>query len=286
MAAGIVTLHSGSHTIFVTENSQRVKLRSIHTIGGGVERCRAIFGGSLPLFGFFGIAEDFFADDAFSGFVEIFIQGRFDLKEFWPEGAVDERGRGSQDDGRIALARVAVGVQAISAAERQKEPPVPTIREPEVHFDGFFGSLRGGDGGPNPLDGGLGCIALSGSGCAFKEGCYLAEFLAEFLFCGQKDGPWGLGVNEVGSLMTKRILSPGRSERAFRRHSGVVLSRPCARKKAQETGLGDYFLVREKENADPSTHHPQPPPQRRRPVAGDPGTEERLGPRSLRMTDF
>ena len=37
-------------------------------------------------------------------------------------------------------------------------------------------------------------------------------------------------------------------------------------------------------NAGPSTHHPQPPPQRRRPVAGDPGTERRLGPYSLRMT--
>ena len=37
-------------------------------------------------------------------------------------------------------------------------------------------------------------------------------------------------------------------------------------------------------NADPSTHHPQTPPQRRRPVAGDPGTEVRLGPLSLRMT--
>ena len=33
-----------------------------------------------------------------------------------------------------------------------------------------------------------------------------------------------------------------------------------------------------------STHHPRTPPQRRRPVAGDPGTEKRSGPLSLRMT--
>jgi len=30
-----------------------------------------------------------------------------------------------------------------------------------------------------------------------------------------------------------------------------------------------------------STHHPRTPPRRRRPVCGGPGTERRLGPRSL-----
>jgi len=61
-------------------------------------------------------------------------------------------------------------------------------------------------------------------------------------------------------------------------------ARPCS-----VGGSGDghpasvcYEILRKTE-ADPSTHHPRPPPRRRRPVCGGPGTEKRSGPLSLLM---
>ena len=130
--------------------------------------------------------------------MEVLVQGGLDLEKLRPERTIEEGSGRSEHDCRVALARVAVGVQAVSAAERGKEAAVPAIGKPEVHFDGLFGSFCGGDGGTNSLDGGLGGVSLAGCGGTFKDGCDLAESLAEFLFGGQWMGFRGLGVDGVG----------------------------------------------------------------------------------------
>ena len=61
------------------------------------------------LFCFFRNAEDFFADDALCGFIEIFVEGTFYFQKLRPQDVVDERYRGTQDNGGIALARITVG---------------------------------------------------------------------------------------------------------------------------------------------------------------------------------
>jgi len=141
--------------------------------------------------------------------VEVLVQGGLDLEKLRPERTIEEGSGRSEHDCRVALARVAVGVQAVSAAERGKEAAVPAIGKPEVHFDGLFGSFCGGDGGTNSLDGGLGGVSLAGCGGAFKEGCDLAESLAEFLFGGQWMGFRGLGVDGVGGAWEQRRFYRG-----------------------------------------------------------------------------
>jgi hypothetical protein len=139
----------------------------------------------VPLFRLRRISEDLFSDNALCRFVQILIQCVLDLEKLRPEGAVDERRRSAQYDCGMPLAWIPVRLESVTSAERDKEAPIPEIREAKIHFDRLFGLPRSTERGTNPIDGGRCRISFSRSRGTFKKGRNLAQFLTKFLFSGQ-----------------------------------------------------------------------------------------------------
>src|SRR5580704_5417557 len=126
-----------------------------------------------PLFWLLGISEDLFANDPFRRFVKVCVEGFLDLKKLRPEGLVDERSGGSQNDCGMTLARIPVGLEAVAAAQCSKQTPAPAIGQRELHLDRAFGLLGSLEGSENSI-GGCRCgVSLTHSRGTLEESGYL-----------------------------------------------------------------------------------------------------------------
>jgi hypothetical protein len=86
----------------------------------------------------------------------------------------------------VALPLVAIGVQAITTAERGKEAALPAIRQGELDFGGAFRFRERSQRRFDALDGCGSGVAFSGSCGPFKERGDLAELLAQLFFGSQR----------------------------------------------------------------------------------------------------
>jgi len=81
----------------------------------------------LPLLCLATVLEDLFPDDPLGSLVQVCPQGFGQLGELRPEDVVGKAGHDHQGHGGAALASLAIGIQAVAAAECQEELQVPTI---------------------------------------------------------------------------------------------------------------------------------------------------------------
>lgn len=118
---------------------------------------------------FFGVAINFFADNALGGFIQIRVQSVAELHIFGPERPFEKGPGHTNDYGGIALAFVAEGLQPIPATEREEEASLPRIAHGELHLDGMFGATESGESLPDAFNGGCRGGALTGGGGTFEE---------------------------------------------------------------------------------------------------------------------
>lgn len=134
-------------------------------------------------FGLVRIGENLLADYAFGGLAQILIERARDLQVLRPERLIDERPGRANQYGRVALTRIPIGAQTVAAAERQKRPALPWIGQAEAHLDALLGLLRRRQRGANPVERGLGGLALPSAGGALEQRRNLPQLLAKLLFC-------------------------------------------------------------------------------------------------------
>lgn len=125
-----------------------------------------------------GIAKDLFANDAIRCFIQVRVKGALDLKKLRPERVVDKRIRGTQNNGGLTLARIAVWLEPIAAAQGGKQTPGPTIRQRELRFGRAFRFCGRTQRGENSAACRSRGISLSCCGGAFKKCGNLAQLLA------------------------------------------------------------------------------------------------------------
>jgi hypothetical protein len=133
---------------------------------------------SCPLRCLIGIAEDLFANDALCCFIQVRVEGALNLKKLRPQRVVDKRIRGTQNNGGLTLARIAVWLEPITAAQGGKQTPGPTIRQGELRFNRGFRFRGCTQRGKNSAACRRRRIALSRRCGALKKRCYLAQLLA------------------------------------------------------------------------------------------------------------
>jgi hypothetical protein len=124
------------------------------------------------------IAEDLFANDAIRRFIQVRVEGALDLKKLRPQRVVNKRIRGTQNDGGLTLARIAIWLQPVAAAQGGKQAPRPTIRQRELCFDRALRFRGRTQRGKNSAARRCCRVSLSHSCGALKKRRYLAQLLA------------------------------------------------------------------------------------------------------------
>jgi hypothetical protein len=87
-------------------------------------------------------------------------------------------------DGCAVLARISIRLEPVAAAKGGEKTPVPLIDELEIGFYRLLDLLRGSQCLPHPFDGRSRRVTFSSGRGSFEQRGDLAQFLAEFLFCG------------------------------------------------------------------------------------------------------
>ena len=139
---------------------------------------------ACAFFGLFGIAEYLFADDLFRRFVEIGVQSSLEFQVLGPKGGLDECPRSPHHDRCVALARIAIWLEFVAAAQSGKQQTAPTIGKRELHFNRGFHLFRNAQSGKHTLAGGSCSLALASCRRALEERGDLAQFFSKFFFRG------------------------------------------------------------------------------------------------------
>src|ERR1700756_2647231 len=109
------------------------------------------------------------------------MQCPFNLNVFGPERIVDERLGRTENYCCAVLARVAIRLQPVAAAERGKKTTVPLVDEFEVGFYRRFNLFRSRECPPDPVDCRSCRVTLSCGRGSLEQRRNLAQLLAEFL---------------------------------------------------------------------------------------------------------
>ena len=131
-----------------------------------------------------GIFENFFANDALRGFIQVGEKCSLKLQILGPERSINKCPWGADDQRAKALPLVAVGNDSVSAAKGGEQPPLPLIRYRKPELRHWFGPGRGPQRLTDAVNGSSGSLTLASSRCAFKQRSDLAQFLAELLLSG------------------------------------------------------------------------------------------------------
>jgi hypothetical protein len=90
----------------------------------------------------------------------------------------------------MTLPRIAIGAQAIAAAKREKQSPVPAVKVFEIHLDRRLDLLPCGKSLSHPVDRGCSRFTFSVAGRAFKQRGDFSQFFAKFSFSSHQDLPF------------------------------------------------------------------------------------------------
>jgi hypothetical protein len=99
-----------------------------------------------------GIGVDILADNAQRDFMQVGLQGAIEFAEFRPKDLVEEALRGTNHESGAPLPMMAIGLESVTSAQREKKPARPLIGKRNLQLGGWILLAKFGQPCANPFE--------------------------------------------------------------------------------------------------------------------------------------